>query len=286
MSGFESNAKAPLPYRAWEPQMSHSYQPFQPVLTRAGLERFGLTLACSLPCRALRGVVHSYLQVNAAVPTPYPTIPDGTQAIFISQEGSRISGAQTRARDVDILLPGQYFGIHFFPGALRHIFDLNLSDIADEMVDSQYFPCQKFDALHSEIYRYFSFRERAHVCEQWLLRRYRPLSASRFDQALSAIYRAPDGLRVGELADNVGCSARHLNRQFQHHIGLSTKAFMQVIRVQKASRQLFSSRGSSPGAALELGFFDQPHLINEFRKRLLLSPRAFSERFRSDIYNT
>lgn len=266
--------------------MSRFYQPFQPVLSHAGLERFGLTLVGAQPCRALRNVVHSYLQVSAATPTPYPTIPDGTQAVFISREGSRISGAQTRARDVDILLPGQYFGIRFFPGALRHIFDLNLSEIADEMVDSHYFPCRRFGALHSEIYRYSSFYERANVCEQWLLRRYSPLSLSRLDHALSAIYQAPDGLRVSELARNIGCSPRHLNRQFQHYIGLSTKAFMQVIRVQKASRQLFSSPGSSPGAALELGFFDQSHLINEFRKRLLLSPSAFSERFRSGIYNS
>jgi len=76
--------------------------------------RFGLFLECLPACQTLKGLVHSYLQISTAEPTPYPVIPDGTQAIFLSPQGSKIGGAQSRARDIQILQPGDYFGIRFY----------------------------------------------------------------------------------------------------------------------------------------------------------------------------
>ncbi len=90
-----------------------TYPAFQPTLTAPGLERFGLTLEYSDPCKILRHAVHSYLQITEDRATPYPVIPDGTQAVFISPHGLQLSGAQSRVCDVQILQPGSYFGIRF-----------------------------------------------------------------------------------------------------------------------------------------------------------------------------
>ena len=169
--------------------MNELYRSFQPTLTEAGLKRFGLTLEYSPACKILRGIIHSYLQISTEKATPYPVIPDGTQAIFIAPHGSKIGGAQSQARDIQILQPGEYFGIRFYPGALRYFFDLNLFEITDQFVDEQYFPCRSFGKLHNNIYKYHNFYERSRVCEQWLLRHYKPRPATQFDHALSLIYR-------------------------------------------------------------------------------------------------
>ena len=58
--------------------MHELFRTFQPTLTNYGLAKFGLSLEYSMPCDALKGVVHSYLQIRAEKPTPYPVIPDGT----------------------------------------------------------------------------------------------------------------------------------------------------------------------------------------------------------------
>lgn len=265
--------------------MSKLYSSFQPTLTEAGLKHFDLSLQSSLACKILRGIVHSYLQVSTAKPTPYPIIPDGTQAIFISPQGSKIGGAQSRACDIQILQPGEYFGIRFYPGALRFFFDLNLFEITDQFVDKQYFPCRDFGELHNNIYRCQDFYTRAHICEQWLLRHFKPRSATRFDQALSLIYQAFGNIKVSQLATRVGWSSRHLNRLFRCHTGLSTKTFTQTIRIQQVCKQLYVTPGDSLKTALELGFFDQPHLIKDFKKRLLSNPGVFFDRFKSDFYN-
>jgi AraC-like DNA-binding protein len=266
--------------------MNELYAPFQPTLTEAGLERFKLSLEYSPASKILRGVVHSYLQINAAKPTPYPIMPDGTQAVFVSPHGSKISGAQTQACDIQILQPGDYFGIRFHPGALRYFFDLNLSEISDQFVDSQYFPCRLFGELHKNIYRCLNFHERAQVCEQWLLRHFKPRPATQFDHALSLIYQAFGNIRIGELATMAGWSSRHLNRLFRLHTGLSTKTFAQTIRIQHVCKQLHITPRDSLNTALELGFFDQSHLIKDYKKRLLSNPSLYFERFMSDFYNS
>jgi len=266
--------------------MIKPYRPFQPTLTETGLKRFGLSLESSPACAALRSVVHSYLQISASEPTPYPVIPDGTQAIFISPHGSMIGGSQTQTHDIQILEPGSYFGIRFYPGALRHLFELNLSEVTDQMVDSHYFPCRLFRELHNGIYQQSLFRGRAQVCEQWVLQNLLPQANAQFDHALSLIYQSFGAIKVAQLATMVGWSSRHLNRMFRFHTGLSTKAFTQTIRIQHACKQLHLAPRNSLSSAYELGYFDQSHLIKDYKKHLLLNPSLFFDRFKSDFYNS
>jgi len=237
------------------------------------------------PCDALKGIVHLYLQIKAERKTPYPVMPDGTQAVYISPQCSMIGGALTEARDIPLLQPGEYFGIWFYPGALRHLFDLNLSEISGQIVDEKYFQCHSFLQLHNEIYKYKGFTERAGVCEKWLLNQYSQQPATRFDYALSLIYQSLGGERVGNIADKVGWSSRHLNRQFLNHTGLSTKAFSQVVRVQNLCKQLYLSSTDSLKVSLDLRYYDQPHLIKEFRKHFNLTPGEFINQYMSDFYN-
>ncbi len=265
--------------------MNELFRPFQPTITETGLNNFGLSLKYSYPCRALKEVVHSYLQIRAERPTPYPVIPDGCQSIFISPQGSMIGGAQLRACDIKIMEAGEYFGIRFYPGALRHFFDLDVSEITSQFVDEKFLPRCGFGELHNNIYQYQHFGERVDVCETWLLKNYKPQSSLQFDQALGLIYQSLGNMRISQLADSIGWSTRHLNRIFQRQTGLNTKTFSQVIRIQNVCRQLYLTPEKSLKTALEMGFFDQPHLIKDFKKHLLSNPGDFFDRFRSDLYN-
>ncbi len=262
-----------------------TYQAFQPTLTEQGLERFGLSLQHSNPCKMLRHVVHSYLQITTDRPTPYPVIPDATQAVFISPHGLQISGAQSQVCDVQILQPGDYFGIRFYPGALRFLVNLNVSEITNQFVDCSDLPWQNSTELHAQIYRHKHFHQRAQCCEHWLLRHFNNHSATPFDHALSLIYRSVGNIKVTQLASKVGWSCRHLNRMFRLHTGLDTKSFAQIIRLQHVCKRLYSAPADALNVALEVGFCDQSHLIKDFRQHLLASPSLFFERFMSDYYN-
>ena len=125
-------------------RVSQLYRPFQALLTASGLQHFGLGMQECPAARQLEGIVHSYIQVSTARPTAYPVMPDGTQAIFFSSQGTLIGGALSRMRELQLLQTGEYFGIRFQPGALRHFFKLDLAEITDQFADSGYFPSREF----------------------------------------------------------------------------------------------------------------------------------------------
>lgn len=265
--------------------MDQVYSPFQPLLTTGGQKCFGLSVQEFPAQKKLAGFVRSYLQVSTLKPTPYPVMPDGTQAVFISAESIQIGGAQTQAVDIQIHQAGDYFGIWFYPGVLRHFFKLNVAEITGQFVDSRFFPCRYFSQLHHRIYQQHDVRSRVDVCEQWLLRHFSPKAPDLFDMSLNLIYQSTGTIEINMLAKQIGVSRRHLNRLFQQYTGLSTKAFSQIIRIQRACKQLYEKPDNSLEIAAELGFFDQAHLLREYKRHLLLSPGLLFKRFMSDFYN-
>ncbi|WP_232660260.1 helix-turn-helix transcriptional regulator [Pseudonocardia sp. TRM90224] len=95
----------------------------------------------------------------------------------------------------------------------------------------------------------------------------------------STCMRASNGrARVSRVADEVGLSRRHLTRAFQQQIGISPKRMSRLLRVQQA--MLLLNRGTSMAeTAMRCGYYDQPHLHNDFveltgRSPSLLTPRS------------
>lgn len=256
------------------------FKSFQPTLTEQGLARFGLTLQQVKATQPLTALVHSYLQVNAAVATCYPVIPDGTQALFISAKGILIGGAQTKINELK-LPAGEYFGIRFHPGALRHFFTLDLAEITDHHVAADFFPCRDMAQLHEAIYQTNSFAQRAQLCQGRLLKHYKPRPNDVFSLALQRILQSNGGASIAELAQLGQCSTRQIQRWFRQYTGLAPKVFADIIRLQAACRQL----NMADQTRHDLGYFDQSHLIHDFKKRLLLPPQSFFKRFMSDCYN-
>lgn len=257
--------------------MPHIYTPFQPTLTQTGLQRLGLKLESKIPCSALSNVVLSYLQISVDTQTLYPVMPDGTQAIYFSPLGWMIGGALTEARDLHLLQPGKYFGIWFYPAALRHFFPANLAEITDQFVADDYFQHHSVKQLQHEIYGSKTFSERADICEKWLLKRFFLKPVAQFDYALSLIYQSHGGTKIEQIAHKIGWSSRHLNRQFLLHTGLNTKTFTQVIRAQYAYKQLNQNSKQAQSASLDLGYYDQPHLIKAFKKYFHSTPRQLNK---------
>jgi AraC-like DNA-binding protein len=79
---------------------------------------------------------------------------------------------------------------------------------------------------------------------------------------------------VGEVASAVGLSEFHFMRTFRAKTGLSVHRYLTQIRLRRAKALL--ARGvSAAETALSVGFFDQSHLINQFRAHFGVTPGAF-----------
>ena len=85
-------------------------------------------------------------------------------------------------------------------------------------------------------------------------------------EALGLIEEAKGQISVQALASALNISNRQLERKFIQHVGLLPKTFCRVMRFRQAKSLLESTRSPSGcDLAYACGYYDQTHLIREFR---------------------
>jgi len=99
---------------------------------------------------------------------------------------------------------------------------------------------------------------------------------ARAELALAAAERLtrPSG-SVYAVAGELGVSERHLRRVFRETVGVSPKAFARIARFHRAlgaARE--DGRAGWAGIAATAGYYDQAHLIAEFRAIAGVTPRG------------
>ncbi|MFZ1691797.1 MAG: helix-turn-helix domain-containing protein [Flavobacteriales bacterium] len=96
--------------------------------------------------------------------------------------------------------------------------------------------------------------------------------------ALQALHRRSGIGTVGAISDELGCSQKHLNDLFQRHCGLGPKRYASLVRFQSLLRRL--EREHDPDwtqLALEHGFYDQSHMVNQFQEMTGHSPTRYMQ---------
>lgn len=265
--------------------MTLRYSPFQPTLAKETAERFGLKIEYLRPCPAFADKVITYLHIRASRPTPYPVFPDSTQAIYLSQYGAFVGGPGVSIIDMQLPHAGEYFGIWFQPGVLRHWLSVDLSEVSGQFIDDNLLPRNQLTELRDTLYDRCPDTIPAAICDRWLLKHFRENSDPRFDNALNSITRSSGNEKIAHVASTVGWSSRNLHRHFIKHTGLAAKEFAQIIRLHHACRQVYAMRCDFSTAMPELGYHDQSHLIKAFNKYFATTPSAYFDRFMSDLYN-
>lgn len=94
--------------------------------------------------------------------------------------------------------------------------------------------------------------------------------------AIASIARAPGRDGVAQLSDRLGWTSRRLQQVFRADVGLTPRAFQRLARFRSTLTGI--DRAAEVGwaaFALECGYYDQSHLIREFRAHAGLSPSAY-----------
>jgi AraC-like DNA-binding protein len=111
----------------------------------------------------------------------------------------------------------------------------------------------------------------------------RPAAHERLDglveHAVEALRRRGPGASIGGLADDLGLSRRHLARVFADRVGIGPKALQRVLRFQRVIRATAAlGRPAWAEIALRCGYFDQAHLIRDFRRYTGIRPSEYLAR--------
>jgi AraC-like DNA-binding protein len=87
-----------------------------------------------------------------------------------------------------------------------------------------------------------------------------------------------DEVRVESVAERLGVTARHLRRAFTKSVGIGPKEFARTVRLQRAVRAAAATSNDWAQIAADAGYYDQAHLIADFRELVGLTPGAFLKR--------
>ena len=101
--------------------------------------------------------------------------------------------------------------------------------------------------------------ERISTMENWLRMLKDPGPVQRI------IRSAAGTTRMDELSRQAGVSTRQLRRLFLAETGLTPKHLFRILRFRAAVQQM-TPRSDFASLALEAGYYDQAHFINEFRE--------------------
>ncbi|MFO0554359.1 MAG: helix-turn-helix transcriptional regulator [Polyangiaceae bacterium] len=91
-------------------------------------------------------------------------------------------------------------------------------------------------------------------------------------------------LRVDEVADALGVSARNLRRVFRDVVGMSPKEYARLARFHLALQEARTSHDVDwAGVAAATGYYDQAHMIAEFHAIAGVTPRALMSELRAGL---
>jgi AraC-like DNA-binding protein len=165
-------------------------------------------------------------------------------------------------------------GIRFRPGGAGALLGIRLEGTADREVRIDAAVAR---ALLAALRRSPSVEARLDAALAWVTAR-GAAAAPTTGPAVTRILRAKGQVRVEELARGLGVSRRRLERQIARELGVTPKCYARIVRLNGVLAAMDEGeRGRAVDLALEAGYFDQPHLLREFRSLAGRSPRARRE---------
>ena len=241
------------------------------------------------PPLPLRSFVECFwsLQVRAAEPhqkVPHRILPDGCVDIIYNSSGAAAAdfiGCMTVPQVIALPNRTDYLGVRFRPGGAFPFFRFSMKETADLRLSLS-------DLRGRAALREFEEINIGDDLGAGLRRLSKNLCARvpRTDEAgapvgklVSLIEKNRGNISIERLSRLTGLSRQHLTRKFGEQVGLSPKKFARIVRLRSAiarARRLPEVDWAT--LALDCGFYDQAHLIAEFKEIAGLRPVDFLSR--------
>lgn len=165
--------------------------------------------------------------------------------------------------------------VGFQPGGLYRLLGIPMCELeADEAYDSTYILDKDIKFITEELNETSSFDNMAAIVEGYLLSKVGCLRAGLpIDTVLPQFIKKGGLINIDEMAKQSCVSIRHFERLFQKRIGVAPKFYARLIRFTKAwIYKEEHPKESWTGIAHQFGYFDQMHLIRDFKEFTGVTP--------------
>lgn len=239
------------------------------------------------------GISHFYtFFANEEITDATEVIPDGSvDIIFLCREnnpeaicyGTRLQ--VHKVNDIPIFKKGDYiFGVRFLPGNVSFLKGFPAEALIENAVD--FTLIRKKKKMVDEICQCRNFPKQISIFMKEYLLEYKENREEMAKDKKIQIYllqRILDSggqVRVQDLSRETVFSKRYLNQLFHNEYGLSPKEFEKIIRLQTVLSEL-NKEEKIVDIACKAGYYDQSHLLKEFKQIMGISPSKYKIRLKS-----
>ena len=191
-----------------------------------------------------------------------------------------VAGLQERPLVIEAEDDTTLIGVRFRPGGAFPFLRLPLSELTNAVVECELFLGAFARELHERLFEASDDRQRIEALEAALTSRLRLDTESRGRWLPIALARLAAGEAVGDVADAVGVSVRQFARRVRSRVGTSPKLLARILRLQQVINHLAAQPRPVDWvqSALAAGYFDQAHLVRDFRLLAGVSPTEYLRR--------
>lgn len=180
-----------------------------------------------------------------------------------------------------------FWGMRLSPAACARILRVRPALVQSESISDSQKYAHLTAGILEELTKCQNFDEAVKVYEKHL--KLLELTAKDIDEKIAEAVRIVEEnsgeVRISEIANAVGLSARQLERRFGKSAGLTPKQFARARRIRAAAVSVVEETEMSwANRAAAIGFADQAHLTNEFSSLTGRSPNSFAERVKKIEY--
>lgn len=200
------------------------------------------------------------MRAESLVPL-HRVLPDGCADILLTGASLDAVGPMTTYRD-HVVAAGETIGVRFRPGRWTTALKVPGNRIVDAIVPLEDLWGSPARRLVEQCGNARGTPDRIRAIEAALPHAARP---DPVECAISFLALAEGSAGVEDLADEAGLSVRQFRRVCLEKAGLTPKLLARVLRFRHAAARIHAAQ-SAVALALDCGYYDQAHLVRDFRE--------------------
>ena len=168
----------------------------------------------------------------------------------------------------------ELIGIRFHPGGTSPFFQLPMQLLTNQVVEIELLSKRIATRISERVEHLAALPEKICELERILIQ---AIDISHYDRSVlnlaNRVVLSGGLISVDELANSAGISHRQLERRFLQDVGVSPKVLCRILRFQQVFR-VVEADPTWANVAVDCGYYDQAHLIRDFRQFAEKTPAA------------
>jgi AraC-like DNA-binding protein len=191
---------------------------------------------------------------------------------------THVVGPITRPGSMPVAGRVELLGITFRPGWASLFLQAPAEEVTDQTIPLDHFWGTAGRDLEEQLREAITVRQRLRLIEQELLRRLSaapPLDRT-MPRIAALVLRSGGAMTIEHLSTLSGFTRQHLARRFRRELGISPKLYCRLVRFQNTMNRLsIAPPRDWASVAVKLGYYDQAHLIADFKEFSGFTPTTF-----------